>query len=196
MADEGSLIARVAGASRRSWHYCLAIFVSFAVSLSVFPALTVNVESQFKHHTLLAGKSGKWADTYFQLVGNFLLFNIGKTIPLPTYLKESKIYWALPAFKKKPTPFFRRPVRPDLGRHDKIAWPITRRETYSASACPCSVSLHPCLPVLQRDASRANVACGLSPRLRVHRYYGSLRHFKWVCLLNMHDSWTGGRGCR
>ena len=77
--EEGSLIARVAGASRRSWHYCVAIFVSFAVSLSVFPALTVNVESQFKHHTLLAGKSGKWADTYFQLVGNFLLFNIGKT---------------------------------------------------------------------------------------------------------------------
>ena len=83
VAEEGSLLARVAGASRRSWHYCVAIFVSFAVSLSVFPALTVNVESQFKHHTLLAGKSGKWADTYFQLVGNFLLFNIGKTKFLP-----------------------------------------------------------------------------------------------------------------
>lgn len=30
-----------------SWQYCLAVFLTFSVTLSVFPAVTVLVESQF-----------------------------------------------------------------------------------------------------------------------------------------------------
>ena len=76
-ANEGegqSVLLRVSHATKKSWHYCAAIFVSFAVTLSVFPALTVNVQSQFKRR----GHTSPWADKYFQLVGNFLLFNVGK----------------------------------------------------------------------------------------------------------------------
>ena len=69
-----SVLLRVSHATKKSWHYCAAIFVSFAVTLSVFPALTVNVQSQFKRR----GHTSPWADKYFQLVGNFLLFNVGK----------------------------------------------------------------------------------------------------------------------
>jgi len=68
-----SVLRRVGHATKKSWHYCAAIFVSFAVTLSVFPALTVNVQSQFKRR----GHTSPWADKYFQLVGNFLLFNVG-----------------------------------------------------------------------------------------------------------------------
>jgi len=71
----GSVLSRVSHATRRSWQYCAAIFISFAVTLSVFPALTVNVDSQFKGHG--GFKGSRWADVYFQLVGNFLLFNTG-----------------------------------------------------------------------------------------------------------------------
>lgn len=58
----------------RSWHYCLAIYVTFSTTLAVFPAITVLVQSRFNDHD---PTSKSWANLYFTPVTCFLLFNVG-----------------------------------------------------------------------------------------------------------------------
>ena len=53
---------------RQSWKYCLSVFMTFTVTLSVFPAITVLIES-FNVKT-------PWGETYFIPVTCFLLFNV------------------------------------------------------------------------------------------------------------------------
>lgn len=63
----------VYGVLHRYWQYCLAVYLIFGVTLSVFPAVTVLVQSEIigdGHHTL-------WTDRYFTPVTCFLLFNVG-----------------------------------------------------------------------------------------------------------------------
>lgn len=59
-----------------SWQYCLAIYITFTVTLSVFPAVTVLVESQFLGDPTLEW----WAKDFFGIVCCFLLFNFGDLI--------------------------------------------------------------------------------------------------------------------
>ncbi|TRY69151.1 hypothetical protein TCAL_02182 [Tigriopus californicus] len=58
----------------KSWHYCLAIYVTFSTTLAVFPAITVLIQSRFNDHD---PTSKSWADLYFTPVTCFLLFNVG-----------------------------------------------------------------------------------------------------------------------
>ena len=61
---------------RHSWEYCLAVFLTFSITLCLWPALAVLVESQFK-----ASKTrSTWANDYFTPVTVFLLFNVGDLI--------------------------------------------------------------------------------------------------------------------
>jgi hypothetical protein len=52
------------------WSYCSVVFFTFLQTISVFPAVTVLVESALPTKTV-------WTERYFTLVTCFLLFNIG-----------------------------------------------------------------------------------------------------------------------
>ncbi len=52
-----------------SWQYCLSVYLVFVVTLSVFPAVTVLVQSTQSPST--------WTEKYFTPVTCFLLFNVG-----------------------------------------------------------------------------------------------------------------------
>ncbi|XP_043262461.1 equilibrative nucleoside transporter 3 [Colletes gigas] len=57
---------------KKIWHYGLNIFLVFFITLSVYPAVTVLIESQYK------GKGGStWNDIYFVPVVTYLIFSIG-----------------------------------------------------------------------------------------------------------------------
>ncbi|XP_076239830.1 equilibrative nucleoside transporter 1 [Calliopsis andreniformis] len=56
---------------KRIWHYGISVFLVFFISLSVYPAVTVLVESQYK------GKGYAWNDIYFVPVVTYLIFSIG-----------------------------------------------------------------------------------------------------------------------
>ena len=54
-----------------AWKYLLSVFLIFLSSLTVFPSVTVLVESQYK------GSGDAWANIYFTPVTCFLFFNTG-----------------------------------------------------------------------------------------------------------------------
>ncbi|KYN08115.1 PREDICTED: equilibrative nucleoside transporter 1 [Cyphomyrmex costatus] len=56
---------------KRIWHYGISIFLIFFISLAVYPAVTVLIESENK------GKSHAWNDIYFVPVVTYLIFSIG-----------------------------------------------------------------------------------------------------------------------
>ncbi|OAD61279.1 Equilibrative nucleoside transporter 3 [Eufriesea mexicana] len=56
---------------KRIWHYGISILLVSFVSLSVYPALTVLVESQYK------GKGYAWNDIYFVPVVTYFIFGTG-----------------------------------------------------------------------------------------------------------------------
>lgn len=56
---------------RRIWYYGVSVFLVFFISLSVYPAVTVLVESQYK------GKGSAWNDIYFVPVVTYLIFSCG-----------------------------------------------------------------------------------------------------------------------
>ncbi|XP_053978971.1 equilibrative nucleoside transporter 3 [Hylaeus anthracinus] len=56
---------------KRIWHYGVSVFLVFFITLSVYPAVTVLVESQYK------GKGSAWNDIYFVPVVTYLIFSIG-----------------------------------------------------------------------------------------------------------------------
>lgn len=56
---------------KRIWHYGVSIFLVFFISLAVYPAVTVLVESEYK------GKGHAWNDIYFVPVVTYLIFSTG-----------------------------------------------------------------------------------------------------------------------
>ena len=54
-----------------AWKYLLSVFLIFLSSLTVFPSVTVLVESQYK------SSGDAWANIYFTPVTCFLFFNTG-----------------------------------------------------------------------------------------------------------------------
>ncbi|XP_011865031.1 PREDICTED: equilibrative nucleoside transporter 1 isoform X2 [Vollenhovia emeryi] len=56
---------------KRIWHYGVSIFLVFFISLAVYPAVTVLVESEHK------GKGHAWNDIYFVPVVTYLIFSTG-----------------------------------------------------------------------------------------------------------------------
>ncbi|XP_024946180.1 equilibrative nucleoside transporter 3 isoform X2 [Cephus cinctus] len=56
---------------KKTWHYGFSIFLVFFISLSVYPAVTVLIESQDK------GKGYAWNDIYFVPVVTYLIFSTG-----------------------------------------------------------------------------------------------------------------------
>ncbi|KYN12744.1 PREDICTED: equilibrative nucleoside transporter 1 [Trachymyrmex cornetzi] len=56
---------------KRIWHYGVSIFLIFFISLAVYPAVTVLVESEYK------GKGHAWNDIYFVPVVTYLIFSTG-----------------------------------------------------------------------------------------------------------------------
>ncbi|KAG5888278.1 hypothetical protein JTB14_025198 [Gonioctena quinquepunctata] len=56
---------------RKMWGFGLAVFVTFAVTLSIYPGVTVLIESEGKGH------GNKWNDMYFVPTIAYLLFSIG-----------------------------------------------------------------------------------------------------------------------
>ena len=55
----------------RSWQYCISVWLTFTITLAVFPAVTVLVESQY------LPDQTTWAVKYFTPVTCFLFFNTG-----------------------------------------------------------------------------------------------------------------------
>ena len=80
---------------KHSWEYCLAVFLTFAITLCLWPAVAVLVESQFKNNKTRS----TWANDYFTPVSVFLLFNVGDLIgrsianalKLPDITKRGKL---------------------------------------------------------------------------------------------------------
>ncbi|XP_012531984.1 equilibrative nucleoside transporter 1 [Monomorium pharaonis] len=56
---------------KRIWHYGISIFLVFFISLAIYPAVTVLVESEHK------GKGNAWNDIYFVPVVTYLIFSMG-----------------------------------------------------------------------------------------------------------------------
>ena len=56
---------------RRCWVYLLTIFVTFTITLTIFPSVAVLVQSETYN------SNSKWAVDYFTPVCVFLLFNVG-----------------------------------------------------------------------------------------------------------------------
>ncbi|XP_076297363.1 equilibrative nucleoside transporter 1 [Lasioglossum baleicum] len=56
---------------KRIWPYGVSLFLVFFISLSVYPAVTVLVESQYK------GRGYAWNDIYFVPVVTYLIFSMG-----------------------------------------------------------------------------------------------------------------------
>ncbi len=56
---------------RRNWQYCLSVYLTFTVTLAIFPAVTVLVEPENPD------RSSAWSQHYFTPVTSFLLFNCG-----------------------------------------------------------------------------------------------------------------------
>ena len=61
---------------KHSWEYCLAVFLTFCITLSLWPAVAVLVESQYK----TSKTHSTWAYDYFTPVTVFLLFNVGDLV--------------------------------------------------------------------------------------------------------------------
>ncbi|XP_076672350.1 equilibrative nucleoside transporter 1 [Andrena cerasifolii] len=59
---------------KRIWHYGVSVFLVFFISLSIYPAVTVLVESQYK------GQGYAWSDIYFVPVVTYLIFSAGDYI--------------------------------------------------------------------------------------------------------------------
>lgn len=59
---------------KRIWPYGLSIFLVFVISMAVYPAVTVLVESQDK------GRGYAWNDIYFVPVVTYLTFSCGDYI--------------------------------------------------------------------------------------------------------------------
>lgn len=59
---------------KRIWPYGISVFLVFFISLSVYPAVTVLIESQYK------GKGHAWNDIYFVPVVTYLIFSSGDYI--------------------------------------------------------------------------------------------------------------------
>ena len=80
---------------KHSWEYCLAVFLTFTITLCLWPAVAVLVESQFKNNKTRS----TWANDYFTPVSVFLLFNVGDLIgrsianalKLPDITKRGKL---------------------------------------------------------------------------------------------------------
>ena len=71
-----SALERAKHVMKHSWEYCLAVFLTFAITLSLWPAVAVLVESQYKN----SKTHSTWAYDYFTPVTVFLLFNVGDLI--------------------------------------------------------------------------------------------------------------------
>ncbi|XP_043492164.1 equilibrative nucleoside transporter 3 [Polistes fuscatus] len=56
---------------KKMWHYGISVFLVFFISLTVYPAITVLVESENK------GKGYAWNDIYFVPVVTYLIFSTG-----------------------------------------------------------------------------------------------------------------------
>lgn len=56
---------------KKTWIYCLSVYLIFTTTLTVFPAVTVLIQSEAKTDT-----PSPWADKYFTPVTCFLLFNV------------------------------------------------------------------------------------------------------------------------
>ncbi|KAI4503602.1 hypothetical protein M0802_001005 [Mischocyttarus mexicanus] len=56
---------------KKIWHYGISVFLVFFISLTVYPAITVLVESENK------GKGYAWNDIYFVPVVTYLIFSTG-----------------------------------------------------------------------------------------------------------------------
>ncbi|XP_076227200.1 equilibrative nucleoside transporter 1 isoform X2 [Nomia melanderi] len=56
---------------KRIWPYGVSVFLVFFITLSVYPGVTVLVESQYK------GKGHAWNDVYFVPVVTYLIFSMG-----------------------------------------------------------------------------------------------------------------------
>lgn len=59
------------GIMKKIWHYGVSIFLVFFISLTVYPSVTVLVESENK------GKGHAWNDIYFVPVVTYLIFSTG-----------------------------------------------------------------------------------------------------------------------
>lgn len=57
--------------AKRIWHYGVSLFLIFFVTLAIYPAVTVLVESEYK------GKGYAWNDIYFVPVVTYLIFSAG-----------------------------------------------------------------------------------------------------------------------
>ena len=73
---ESSAYERLSQVMSNSWEYCLSVFLTFFITLSLWPAVAVLVESQFKN----SPTRSTWANDYFTPVCVFLLFNVGDLI--------------------------------------------------------------------------------------------------------------------
>ncbi|XP_035742935.1 equilibrative nucleoside transporter 3-like [Vespa mandarinia] len=56
---------------KKIWHYGISVFLVFFITVTVYPAITVLVESENK------GKGYAWNDTYFVPVVTYLIFSTG-----------------------------------------------------------------------------------------------------------------------
>ena len=67
---------------KECWIYALTVFVTFTVTLCIFPSVAVLVESE-------GSKNSSWSEKYFTPVTVFLLFNVGDFVGryLATWLK-------------------------------------------------------------------------------------------------------------
>jgi equilibrative nucleoside transporter 1/2/3 len=57
-----------------SWVYLLSIFITFSVTLTVFPSVAVLIKSE------TSNSGSDWATKYFTAVSVFLLFNVGDLV--------------------------------------------------------------------------------------------------------------------
>ena len=74
--EHNSAFERFEHVMKHSWEYCLAVFLTFCITLSLWPAVAVLVESQYKN----SKTHSTWAYDYFTPVTVFLLFNVGDLI--------------------------------------------------------------------------------------------------------------------
>ena len=97
---DSSAFERLRLVMKHSWEYCFAVFLTFSFTLSLWPAVAVLVESEFKN----SKTRSTWANEYFTPVTVFLLFNVGdlvgrsiaNAVKLPDRTKRGKmIVWIL-----------------------------------------------------------------------------------------------------
>ncbi|CAG9861538.1 unnamed protein product [Phyllotreta striolata] len=59
---------------KKIWAYCVCVFITFFITISLFPGVMVLIESEGK------GQGSRWSDTYFVPTITYLLFNFGDYI--------------------------------------------------------------------------------------------------------------------